>query len=498
MGKVIFVIKDGWGFRKENIFNAVLEAKTPYSDFYEKNFPTAVIKSAGEAVGLPKGYQGNSEVGHITIGAGRIVKEDLTVINEAIKNKSFFKNKALLGAVEKAKKKDKSLHLIGLLQKEGVHSHSSHLYALLELCKKKKLSKIFLHVITDGRDAPVNNGEKEIKELIQKIKELKIGEIVTISGRYYAMDRDKRWERTKKAYKAIAEGVAEEYFLDPLKQLKTSYKKKETDEFIIPKVKEGYSGFKSGDSVIFFNFRSDRPRQLTEAITDKKFNAWKRKKVDVFFVGMTAYYKSLKNVAFQNRFEKNILGEVISKKGLNQLRISETEKYAHVTYFFNNQKEEPFLNEKRIMIPSLKISTYDLNPEMKAKAIADKLISEIRKEKHELIVVNLVNADMVGHTAVKKAIIKAVEVVDLEAHRIVQEGLQHNYTIFIFSDHGNAEDQRPKWATSHTTNPVKLTVVSLDVKRIKKKGELQDIAPTALFELGIKKPKEMTGESLIL
>jgi 2,3-bisphosphoglycerate-independent phosphoglycerate mutase len=498
MGKVIFVIKDGWGYRKDNSFNAVLEAKTPYSDFYEKNFPTAVIKASGEAVGLPNNYQGNSEVGHITIGAGRIVKEDLTVINEAIKNKSFFRNKALLEAIEKAKKKDKSVHLIGLLQKEGVHSHSNHLYSLLELCKKNNLGKVFLHVITDGRDAPVNNAEKEIKKLIGKTKQLKIGEVVSISGRYYAMDRDKRWERTKKAYKAITEGVAEEYFLNPLDQIKSSYRKKETDEFIVPKVKKGYSGFKDGDSVIFFNFRSDRPRQLTMAITEKEFNEWKRRRVNVFFVGMTAYYKSLRNVAFKNRSRKNILGEVISKKGLNQLRISETEKYAHVTYFFNNQKEEPFLNEERIMIPSLKIPTYDLKPEMKAKVVADKIISEIKKERYEFIVVNLVNADMVGHTAIKKAIVKAVEVVDLETHRIVQEGLQHDYTIFIFADHGNAEDQRPRWATSHTTNPVKLTVVSTELKKIKKKGELQDIAPTALSEMGIKKPKEMSGESLIL
>lgn len=496
--KIIFIIKDGWGFRRKDDFNAIAEAKTPYTDFYEKNFPTAIINSSGEAVGLPKNYQGNSEVGHITIGAGRIVKEDLAVINEAIKNKSFFKNKALLEAIERAKKKNTSLHIIGLLQKKGVHSHSDHLYALLDFCKKKNLKKVFIHVITDGRDAPVMESKKEIKLLEKKISDIKLGEIVSISGRYYAMDRDKRWDRTKKAYKAIVEGVAKEEFLQPLDQIEKSYREKETDEFITPKVKDGYSGFKNGDSAIFFNFRSDRPRQLTQAIIEKKFNHWKRKKVNVFFVGMTAYYKSMKNVAFKNRTEKNILGEVISKKGLRQLRISETEKYAHVTYFFNNQKEKPFLNEYRILIPSLKVSTYDLKPEMRAKDIANKVIPEIGKKKYDFIVVNLVNADMVGHTAVKKAVIKAVETVDGEAHRIIQEGLQHDYTIFIFADHGNAEDQRPSRATSHTTNPVKLTIVSSDIKKIRKKGELQDIAPTTLSEMDIKKPKEMSGRSLFM
>lgn len=496
--KVIFIIKDGWGFRKEKSKNAVAEAKTPYADFYEKNFPTAIIDSSGKAVGLPKDYQGNSEVGHITIGSGRIIKQDLAVINEAIKNKSFFKNKVFLEAIKRVKEKSTALHLIGLLQKEGVHSHSDHLYALLELCKEKNLKKVFLHVITDGRDAPVKSGEKEIKKLEEKIKELGIGEIVSISGRYYAMDRDKRWERTKKAYRAVVEGVAKESFSKPLDQMKKSYQDNETDEFIVPKVKNGYSGFNKNDSVIFFNFRSDRPRQLTRAIIERKFDYWERKKKDVFFVAMTSYYSSVKNVAFKKKVEKNILGGVISKKGLQQLRISETEKYAHVTYFFNNQKEDPFLKESRIIIPSLKVSTYDLNPEMKVKSIANKVICEIGKEKYDFIVVNLVNADMVGHTAIKGAIIRAVEAVDLETHRITQKGLEHDYTVFIFADHGNAEDQRPRWATSHTINPVKLTVVSTDIKKIKKRGGLKDIAPTALFEMNIKKPKEMSGESLIL
>ncbi len=496
--KVIFIIKDGWGYRKEKSFNAVAEADTSYSDFFEKNYPTTLLKSSGEAVGLPKKYQGNSEVGHITIGTGRIVKEDLFVINEAIKNRSFFNNEQFLRAIKNCKKKNTHLHLIGLLQKKGVHSHSDHLYALLDLCKKEKFKKVFIHVITDGRDAPVNDSEKQIKSLYRKIKQIGFGEIVTLSGRYYAMDRDKRWERTKKAYQAIVEGKAKEKFNDSLKEIKRCYQKNETDEFIIPRAKEGYMGFKNGDSIIFYNFRSDRPRQLTQAIIEEEFMHWKRKRVLVFFVAMTSYYGSLKNVAFKNRKEKNILGEVVSKNRMKQLRISETEKYPHVTYFFNNQEEKPFLGEVRLLIPSLKIPTYDLSPEMKASAIAKKTVEEIKKDEYHFIVVNLVNADMVGHTAKKEAIIEAVEVVDRETNRIVETGIQKGYTIFIFADHGNAEDQRPEWATSHTINPVKLTIISKEKKKIKKSGGLQDIAPTALSILKIKKPREMTGNSLFL
>jgi len=496
--KVIFIIKDGWGYRKEKDFNAVAEANTPYSDFLERNYPTTVIKASGEAVGLPKGYQGNSEVGHITIGAGRIVKGDLFVINEAIKNRSFFKNEQFLKAIENCKKKNSHLHIIGLLQKKGVHSHSDHLYALLDLCKKNKFKKVFIHVITDGRDAPVKDGEKQLKDLKKKIEKIGFGEVVTLSGRYYAMDRDKRWERTKKAYLAIAEGETKEKFDDPAREIKKCYQKNETDEFIIPTAKEGYAGFADNDSVIFFNFRSDRPRQLTQAIVEKNFNQWKREKISVFFVAMTTYYSSLKNVAFKKRRVKNILGEVVSKNKMKQLRVSETEKYPHVTFFFNNQEEKPFLGEVRELVSSPKIPTYDLMPKMKAKTVANKTVKEIKKNKYHFIVVNLVNADMVGHTAKKEKIIEAVEVVDKETNKIVQAGLQEKYTIFIFADHGNAEDQRPQWATSHTTNPVKLTVLSEEMKRLKKNGGLQDIAPTALSVLGIKKPKEMTGECLFI
>jgi 2,3-bisphosphoglycerate-independent phosphoglycerate mutase len=334
--------------------------------------------------------------------------------------------------------------------------------------------------------------------LCRKVKQIGFGEIVTISGRYYAMDRDKRWERTKKAYQAIVEGDTKEKFNDPLKEIKKCYKKGETDEFIIPKAKKEYDGFKEGDSVIFYNFRSDRPRQLTQAIIERNFTHWKRKKLSVFFVSMTSYYRSLRNVAFKKKKEKNILGEVISKKGMKQLRISETEKYPHVTFFFNNQEEKPFLGETRLMVPSLRIPTYDLRPKMKAGVIAKKAVEEIKKNKYSFIVINLVNADMVGHTAKKEAIIEAVETVDRETDKIVQAGMKDGYTIFIFADHGNAEDQRPQWATSHTINPVKLTVVSTEKKKLKKGGGLQDIAPTALAVLGIKKPKEMTGDSLFL
>jgi 2,3-bisphosphoglycerate-independent phosphoglycerate mutase len=494
--KVIFIIRDGWGYRKEKKDNAIFSAKTPNTDYLEKNYPTTLIKAAGEAVGLPRGYQGNSEVGHITIGSGRIVRQNLTLINDAIREGAFFKNKKFLKAISNCKKKKSQLHIAGLLQKEGVHAHTSHLYALLDLCKKEKFKDVFIHVITDGRDSPVNKSKEYLGDLEKKIKKVGLGEIVSMSGRYYAMDRDNRWERTKKTYNAIVEGRSKDSFDKPLAQIKDCYKKGETDEFIVPRIKKGYEGLKDGDSFIFYNFRSDRPRQLTKAIIAKDFNKWRRAQKDVFFVPMTDYYKDIKNPAFKENKVKNILGEIVSQKGVRQLRISETEKYAHVTFFFNNQREKPFNLEDRILIPSLKIATYDLSPEMKARAIAIRVVKELKSEKYGFVVVNLVNADMVGHSGDKKAIKRAVEEVDRESYKIVKEALLRDYNVFLFADHGNAEDQRLERNTSHTTNPVKLTFVSSKkIKKIKK-GELKDIAPTVLEIMGIKKPKEMEGESL--
>jgi 2,3-bisphosphoglycerate-independent phosphoglycerate mutase len=392
--------------------------------------------------------------------------------------------------------------LIGLLQVEGVHSHKDHLFALLDLCKKEKFHDVYVHVITDGRDSPVTDSEKHVKTLEEKFKEIGFGKIATISGRFYTMDRDKRWERTKQAYECVVQAKCDETFKDALEQIKKSHAKKETDEFIVPKKLEGYEGIKPHDSMIFYNFRTDRTRQLTQAIVEDKFDGWERKKLDIVYVGMTQYYMPMNAlVAFKDEKLDNLLGKVVSAHHMKQLRISETEKYAHVTFFFNGQIEEANPLEERMMIPSPKVATYDLKPEMSVYEVTEKLVEEINTDKYDLIVTNLVNGDMVGHTGIIDAIHKAVIAVDECLGKIVKAGLEHNYTLLIFADHGNVEDQTPEWLTSHTTNPVPLIIVSNNEKlrhcKLKKDKGLQDIAPTTLELLGIPKPKEMTGESVI-
>lgn len=498
----MLIIRDGWGYRKSKKNNALANSKTLYTDFLMKKYPNTLLKAHDGAAGLPKKYQGNSEVGHITIGSGRIIKQALVRINKSIKDKSFFKNKAFLEAISNAKQKNSQLHIIGLIQEEGVHAHLNHLFALLDLCKQQKFYDVNLHLITDGRDSPVNKGIKYLKKIKKKIKEVGFGKIQTISGRYYAMDRDKRWDRTKKAYEAIALGKSKIKFENEKKTILQSYDKNLTDEFIIPRIKKGYGGIKNKDSVIFYNYRTDRARQLTHAMSDTKFSPFKRKKIDAFYVSMTEYYRPIKTkVAFYEPKIKNNLGNIIEKNKLKQLRISETEKYAHVTFFFNTQIEKPNKGEDRIIIPSPKVETYDKKPEMSVYKIANILSKEIKKEKYNLIITNLVNGDMVGHTAKVPAIKKACEAVDNALKQIVKEGLKHNYKILICADHGNAEDQRPGWKTSHTINPVPVIIVSNEKElinsKLKKNKGLQDIAPTILDLLKIKKPKEMTGQSII-
>jgi 2,3-bisphosphoglycerate-independent phosphoglycerate mutase len=500
--KVILIIRDGWGYRKDCKENYICEAKTPNTKKLMKEYPNVLLNASGEAVGLPKGYQGNSEVGHMTIGSGRIILQSLARINKAIKEGSFFKIDAFVKAIDSCKKHKTRLHLIGLLQVEGVHSHIDHLFALLELCKKMNFKDVYVHVITDGRDSPVTDSLKHVKALLEKFKKTGFGKIATISGRYFTMDRDKRWERTKEAYDCIVKGECADEFTDAIKKIKECHKNNETDEFIKPRKMEGYSGVKNNDSIIFFNFRTDRPRQLTQAIVEDKFEGWKRKPSRVFYVAMTQYYMPMKaHVAFEDINLKNLLGEVISRHGFKQLRISETEKYAHVTFFFNGQIEEPNKNEDRILVHSPKVATYDLKPEMSVYEVSSKLDNEINKKKYDFIVTNLVNCDMVGHTGKKEAIIKAVEAVDDCVGRIVDAGLSNGYYILIFADHGNAEDKSAAWQTSHTINPVPLILVSNDPKlkkcKLKKGKGLQDIAPTVLDIMGIDKPKEMTGESVI-
>jgi len=500
--KIILVIRDGWGYRKEKRENALFEIPTPNTDWIMKDFPNVLLKASGVAVGLPKGYQGNSEVGHMTIGSGRIIYQSLEKINGTIKDGTFFKIPEFLEAINNCKKNNSHLHLIGLLQVEGVHAHIDHLFALLDLCKKQKFSDVYVHIITDGRDSPVTDSIKHIKALNAKLKELGFGKIATVSGRYYTMDRDKRWERTKQAYDCIIDGQCKDVFKNALKQVMSCHTNKEMDEFIIPRKADWYTGVNEHDSIIFYNFRTDRPRQFTQAVMEEKFDGWQRKRKEVVYVGMTQYYIPMNAlVAFRDEKLDNLLGNIISKNGLKQLRISETEKYAHVTFFFNGQIEEPNPNEERVMIASPKVATYDLKPEMSAYEVTDRLVQEINSDKYDFIVTNLVNGDMVGHTGLTPAILKAVKTVDDCVGKIVKAGLEHKYTLIVFADHGNVEDQTAKWRTSHTINPVPCIIVSNNAQlkkcKLKSGKGLQDIAPTVLDLMGLKKPKEMTGESII-
>jgi|BioPla2DNA2_1021312.scaffolds.fasta_scaffold21456_4 2,3-bisphosphoglycerate-independent phosphoglycerate mutase len=499
---VILIIRDGWGHGPKGKNNLISLAKTPHEDFYLQNYPHGLLAASGEAVGLEKGYQGNSEVGHLTLGSGRVVFQSMTRINKAIATKEFFKNEALLKTIKDCQKNKTQLHLIGLLQDQGVHAHIKHLFALLDLCQQQKFRDVLIHLITDGRDAPVTESLKHLAVLKKKIKSLGFGQIVTISGRYYALDRDARWERTKVAYDCIVAGKGEG-FTDVIKQVKACHQNKETDEFIKPRKLMGYQGFAKNDGVIFFNFRTDRPRQLTQAIVEKNFKGFSRKLIPVNFTALTQYYQPLNaRVAFPNIPLNNLLGEEISRAGWRQLRISETEKYAHVTFFFNGQKEKPFRGETRILINSPKVATYDLQPEMSALKISQRLTQEIKKGIYDFIVVNLVNCDMVGHTGKRSAIIKAIETVDKAQGEIVTAALEKGYNCLILADHGNAEDKGTKTMTSHTANLVPVILVTEDKKlkqaEIAKGAGLKDVAPTILKIMGLKVPREMSGKSFIL
>ncbi len=500
--KVILIIRDGWGYRKSKDHNAILQTKTPNTDKIMEEHPNTLLLASNGAVGLPKGYQGNSEVGHLTIGSGRIINQSLERINTAIQNKEFFKNQQFSYAINNCKKNKTDLHLIGLLQTEGVHAHMDHLFALLDLCKKEQFKRVKIHLITDGRDAPVTESLKKVKLLEKKIKDIGFGEISTISGRFFAMDRDKRWDRTRQAYECIFDGITDIHYENPIKTIKASHDSKITDEFIVPRKNKDYHGINLSDSVIFYNYRTDRTRQLTKAIVEKGFKEFDRIYRKTHFVAMTQFYNPMNaKVAFNDISISHLLGEIVSHNRLNQLRISETEKYAHVTFFFNGQIEKPFKNEDRILIHSPKVKTYDMQPEMSAPEISKKLVTQINTEKYDFIVTNIVNGDMVGHTGKVPAIKKAVKAVDDAVGKIVTAGLKKGYTILIFADHGNCEDQSDKWRTSHTLNPVPFILASKNPKlkeiELRSNAGLEDIAPTVLDLMGIKKPIEMTGESIV-
>lgn len=500
--KVILLIRDGWGYREDCTDNAICQTPTPATDDLMHAYPNTLLDASSEAVGLPAGYQGNSEVGHMTIGSGRVIFQAMVRINKSIADGVFFTIPELVGAVENCKKHGTSLHLIGLLQVEGVHAHRDHLFALLDLCKRMDFTNVCVHLVTDGRDAPVTDSLKHAALLQEKLDTDGCGRIVSVCGRYYAMDRESRWERTRAAYDCVV-GAKGRSFTDAVEYIKTCHAAGETDEFLSPACLEGYKGVREHDSFIFYNFRTDRTRQLTKAIVEREFPAWERSPLNIYYMAMTQFYEPMNaHVAFKDQSLDNLLGKVVADAGISQLRISETTKYAHVTFFFNGQVEVPNQREERILIDTPKVATFDLKPEMSVYGIRDKLVEQIRTRDFGFIVVNLVNCDMVGHTGIPAAITKAVAAVDECTGAIVRAGLEKDYTIIIFADHGNAEDQTPQWRTSHTINPVPCILVSNDAglkKAALKKGMgLKDIAPTVLALMGIAPPKEMTGENIII
>ncbi|HTQ64599.1 MAG TPA: 2,3-bisphosphoglycerate-independent phosphoglycerate mutase [Puia sp.] len=503
--KIILVIMDGWGLGKIKSSDAIQHANTPFVHSLYKKYPNSTLITCGESVGLPDGQMGNSEVGHLNIGAGRVVYQELQRINVAIREGSFMKNEVLLNSIRFAKEHKKPLHLMGLVSDGGVHSHINHLKAITDTCKKEGLAEVFIHAFTDGRDTDPKSGLGFVEDLEKHLKS-SVGRIASISGRYYAMDRDKRWERVKLAYDVMVNGIGEKN-TDACSVLKESYTKNITDEFIKPtfiieKNQEPVALIKNDDVVICFNFRTDRCREITEVLTQRDIPESGMKKSSLHYTTMTEYDHHFKNVnvIFENDDLKNTLGEIISANGLKQIRIAETEKYPHVTFFFSGGREQPFEGEKRIMIPSPKVATYDLKPEMSAFEVTDAILPEIKNKSADFICLNFANADMVGHTGVWEAAIKAVETVDTCVEKVVTSALENGYTVFLTADHGNADyminsDGSPN--TAHTLNLVPLFIIDADWKGNIQPGKLGDIAPTILTMMQIKIPKEMTGKILI-
>jgi len=503
----MLMILDGFGENGEERANAVKLANTPNIDKLMKTCPTTDIHTSGLDVGLPEGQMGNSEVGHTNIGAGRIVYQELTRITKSIEDGDFFTNEEFVAAIENCKKYNSKLHIIGLLSNGGVHSHIRHLFGLLELAKRRDFEDVYVHCFMDGRDTPPSSGESFISELEEKMKEKGVGKIATITGRFYAMDRDKRWQRVEKAYNALVKGEGEKA-TSAIGAVESSYQKEIFDEFIEPTVivngETPVATIGKHDSVIFYNYRPDRAREITRALVDKEFNEFEvEKDLDLYYVCMTSYDETMPNVhiAFKKEELKNTFGEYISNKGLTQLRIAETEKYAHVTFFFNGGEEKQYKGEDRILVPSPKVETYDLKPEMSAYEVTDKVVEAINSEKYDCIILNYANPDMVGHTGNLEAAIKAIETIDECVGRVVEAVQKQEGVLLITADHGNAEQmidyKTGEPHTAHTTNPVPLILVGMEEAKLKE-GKLADIAPTMLDIMHLEKPEEMTGESLLV
>lgn len=505
---VVLCIMDGFGYNPSDYGNAITAAKTPRLDEIMKNNPMTYIGASGMDVGLPDGQMGNSEVGHTNIGAGRVVYQELTRITKSITDGDFFHNEAFVNAIENCKKHDSALHFIGLLSDGGVHSHNTHLYALLELAKQNGLEKVYVHALLDGRDVPPSSGVEFIEELENKCREIGVGKIATVMGRFYAMDRDNMWDRVGLAYNAMVnrEGIAAD---DALTAVKASYEtvdedgKNLTDEFVLPTVLKDGAAICANDSVIFFNFRPDRAREITRTFVDPNFNGFERKAFfPLYYVCMTQYDAEMPNVevAFKPEALTNTMGEYLSKLGKTQLRIAETQKYAHVTFFYNGGEEKVYPGEDRVLIDSPKISTFDLKPEMSAYEVCDAACERILSGKYDVVILNYANCDMVGHTGIFDAAVKAVEAVDTCVGKLVDAVMQMDGVILITADHGNAdkmyEDDGSPF-TAHTTNPVPLVIVGKDCKLKAEGGKLCDLSPTMLDIMGLEKPAEMKGVSLI-
>ena len=501
---VILMILDGFGvgLEAEKRGDAIKAAKKPNIDKLFAENPVTKIGASGLDVGLPDGQMGNSEVGHTNIGAGRIVYQELTRITKSIEDGEFFENEALLKAVDNAAQEGKALHIMGLLSNGGVHSHNTHMYAIVELAKKKGVKNVYVHAFLDGRDVPPTSGKDFVEECANKLKEIGLGKIATVMGRYYAMDRDNRWDRVEKAYSAMVYGEGNKACC-PVKAVEESYANDVTDEFVVPTVCEENATVKPGDSIVFFNFRPDRAREITRTFVDPEFKGFERKNgfFPLTYVCMTQYDASMPNVevACKPQSLKNTIGEYISNKGMTQLRIAETEKYAHVTFFFNGGVEQPYEGEDRILVKSPAVATYDLQPEMSAYEVTDKLVAAIKTGKYDMIILNYANCDMVGHTGVFEAAVKAVEAVDECVGKVVTAIREMDGVALITADHGNADkmiDTDGSPFTAHTTNLVPFCVVGYPCE-LREGGRLADIAPTMLKIMGLPQPAEMTGESII-